>query len=319
MSSPTSQPVALVIGASRGIGRQIALDLARAGYAVVVAAKSYSPSPPSTTAPFPPDPNSPLSTVNTVAREITLAGGVALALPVDTTSQESITRLIDATIAHHSRLDALIYNSGAIWWAPVRATPTKRYQLLQRVNADGLYGAVQAALPHLEASPAGGRIVVVSPPIYSRFFRGKTAYAMGKVAMSVLVVGLGMDFEREGLVGKGVAVTGVWPAVSIESAATEQFVKRDPKFRENLRKATVFSDAVLGILRAPAGVVNGKLELDEDFLRREGGVTDFDKYSVVPGSKPRRIMPVELPDLSVREQDDEGDRFDSSKDRGAKL
>lgn len=72
-------------------------------------------------------------------------------------------------------------------------------------------------------------------------------------------------------------------------------------------------------MRAPAGKMNGKLELDEDFLRREVGVTDFDKYSVVPGSKPRRIMPVELPDLSVKEQDDEGDRHDSSKERGAKL
>lgn len=207
---------------------------------------------------------------------------------------------------------------------------------MQRVNADGLYGAVQAALPYLEAAPDGGRIVVVAPPIYSRFFRGKTAYAMGKVAMSVLVVGLGMDWEREGKVGRGMAVTGVWPASvsffwwwswwcglmkgqSIESAATEQFVKRDPGFKKDLRKATIFSDAVLGILRAPAGKVNGKLELDEDFLRREGGVTDFDKYSVMPGSKPRRIMPVELPDLSVKEQDDEGDRFDSSQERGAKL
>lgn len=99
MPPPTPQPVALVIGASRGIGRQIALDLALAGYAVVVAAKSYSPSPSPTTAPFPPDPNSPLSTVNTVAREITLTGGTALPLPVDTTSQESITRLIASTIA----------------------------------------------------------------------------------------------------------------------------------------------------------------------------------------------------------------------------
>jgi NAD(P)-dependent dehydrogenase (short-subunit alcohol dehydrogenase family) len=91
----------------------------------------------------------------------------------------------------------------------------KRFQLMQRVNVEGLYGAVQVALPHLKKrnKPGGGRIIVVSPPIYSRFFRGKTAYAVGKVGMSVLTKGLGMDFEREGLVEeKGMAVTSVWPA-----------------------------------------------------------------------------------------------------------
>ena len=87
----------------------------------------------------------------------------------------------------------------------------KRFQLMQRVNVEGLYGAVQEALPHLKQSPQGqGRIVVVCPPIYSRFFRGKTAYAMGKVGMSVLVKGLAMDFEREGL--RGMGVVGIWPA-----------------------------------------------------------------------------------------------------------
>ena len=73
------------------------------------------------------------------------------------------------------------------------------------------------------------------------------------------------------------------------------------------------------MIRAPASVVNGQLELDEDFLRRHAGVQDFSKYSVVPGSSPRRIMPAELPDLTVKEQADEGQRFDSAKDRGSKL
>ena len=54
----------------------------------------------------------------------------------------------------------------------------KRFQLMQRVNPEGLYGTVQAVLPHLKHH-GHGRIIVVSPPIYSRFFRGKTAYAMG--------------------------------------------------------------------------------------------------------------------------------------------
>ena len=103
-----------------------------------------------------------------------------------------------------------MYNSGAIYWASVANTPLKRFQLMQRVNPEGLYAVVQAALPHLKKSRQG-RIVVVSPPIYSRFFRGKTAYAMGKVGMSVLTKGLAMDFVREGL--DDMAITSIWPAV----------------------------------------------------------------------------------------------------------
>jgi NAD(P)-dependent dehydrogenase (short-subunit alcohol dehydrogenase family) len=91
-----SQPVALVVGASRGIGRQIALDLALNGYTVVVAAKSSAPIDPS--APFPPDPNSPASTITTVEREILNAGGNATAIPVDTTDITSIQNLITKTI-----------------------------------------------------------------------------------------------------------------------------------------------------------------------------------------------------------------------------
>ncbi len=80
---------------------------------------------------------------------------------------------------------------------------------MQRINPEGLYIAISTLLPVL---PAHGRIVVVCPPIYSRFFRGKPAYAMGKVGMSVLVKGLAMDWEREGRVSDGRAITGLWPA-----------------------------------------------------------------------------------------------------------
>ncbi|KAI0841537.1 short chain dehydrogenase family protein [Hypoxylon sp. FL0890] len=305
--------VALVVGASRGIGRQIAIDLAKNGYAVVVAAKSTSDA--QNVVPFPPDPNSPQSTISTVEREIIEAGGRATAIPVDVRDFASVQKLVDRTIETYSRLDVLIYNSGAIWWAPVENTPTKRFQLLQRVNPEGLYSAVQACLPHLKRHKHG-RIIVVSPPIYSRFFRGKTAYAMGKVGMSVLTKGLAMDFQRQGLTD--MAMTSLWPAVAIESAATRQLTDHNPNEACDLRKATIFSSAVLAILRAPASHVNGQLLLDEDFLRSEvgGGVTDFSRYAVVPGSNPRRIMPAVLPDLTVAEQDDEGKRMDSAKDRG---
>lgn len=94
---------------------------------------------------------------------------------------------------------------------------------------------------------------------------------------------------------------------AIQSAATNDEDAKD------LRKPTIYSDAILAMLRAPASVVNGLLALDEDFLRDHAGVTDFSKYSVIEGTVPRRIMPAQFPDLSVAEQHDEGKRMDSAK------
>ncbi|PKS12427.1 hypothetical protein jhhlp_000633 [Lomentospora prolificans] len=299
----TETPVALVVGASRGIGRQIAVDLAKHGYRVAVAAKSTSDA--SSTTPFPPDPNSSKSTINTVEREIREAGGEALAVPVDTRNYESIQEMLATVVGKYGRVDVIVYNSGAIWWSSVEKTPMKRFQLMQRVNIEGLYGTVQASLPYFAKNGWKGRLIVVSPPIYQRFFRGKTAYAMGKVGMSVLTKGLAMDWKREGK--NDMAITSIWPAVAIQSAATP-----DPEIQNDLRKATIFSDAILEMLRTPALEISGRLELDEDFLRSRG-FTDFSKYSLVPGTNPRRIMPEKLPDLTVAEEDDEGVRMDSTK------
>ena len=80
---------------------------------------------------------------------------------------------------------------------------------------------------------------------------------------------------------------------------------------------SIFSDAILAMIKAPAAEVNGLIDLDEDFLRKQG-VADFSKYSVVEGSTPRRIMPAEFPVLEVAEQDDEGRRTDSVKIRKAR-
>lgn len=102
---------------------------------------------------------------------------------------------------------------------------------------------------------------------------------------------------------------------AIESAATQK--NNAPP--EELRKATIFSDAVVAILRADPLDVNGRCLLDEDFLREHEGVTDFSGYALVPGSNPRRIMPAILPDLTVAEQDDEGNRMDSAALRKSKL
>ncbi|KAF7193112.1 Hydroxysteroid dehydrogenase-like protein 2 [Pseudocercospora fuligena] len=339
--SHSSKPVALVIGASRGIGRQVAIDLAKNGYRVIVSAKTTSNA--SECNPFPPDPNSFKSTISTVAREITeIYGGEAEAIPCDVRFYEQIQELVKKGVSKFGgRLDVVVYNSGAIWWSSVEGTDFKRFQLMQRINPEGLYGTVQAALPYLYKSTDGGkgrgRIVVVSPPIYSRFVKGKAAYAMvclfgvfmrdflvlmsfvqGKFGMSALTMGLAVDWEREGRTG--LAIASLWPAVAIESAATQNARSYPPQEgRKQLRKPEIFSDAILAIINAPAKDVNGKTLLDEDFLREHEGVTDFSKYALVPGTTPRRIMPMKMPDLSVAEQDDEGVRKDSAAERTNKL
>ncbi|GAB7358359.1 hypothetical protein MBLNU230_g2430t1 [Neophaeotheca triangularis] len=315
---PSSKPVALVVGASRGIGRQVAISLAANGYAVVVAAKSTSDA--SACSPFPPDPNSSASTISTVAREIKEAGGEAKAIPVDVRDFANVQALVSQVSETYGRLDVLVYNSGAIWWSSVENTPMKRFQLMQRVNPEGLYGCIQACLPHFYAntvetgdSKGRGRVIVVSPPVYSRFFRGKTAYAVGKVGMSVLTMGLAMDWQREGR--DEMAINSIWPASAIESAATQ-----NPQTdRSELRTAAIFSDAILAMLKASPSDVSGHCFLDEDFLRSQEGVTDFTKYALVPGTTPRRIMPATFPDLRVAEQNDEGNRMDSTEMRKSKL
>jgi len=110
---------------------------------------------------------------------------------------------------------------------------------MQRVNTEGLYATVQAALPHLKQDKRG-RIIVVSPPIYSRFFRGKTAYAMGKVAMSVLTKGLAMDFERQGLTD--MAITSIWPAVVSFSFSRAENANSVCKFRCLNFRICLFAD-----------------------------------------------------------------------------
>ena len=298
--------VVVVIGASRGIGRRIAMTLAENGYNTVVAAKSSSPNAPTK---FPPDPNSSESTIDTVVREISEAGGKAFARQVDVRSPDSVAALFLWTLSKLGHIDAVIYNPGAIFWASVVETPVKRYQLMHEVNTLGLYSTVQAILPHFYAR-GKGRLVIVSPPIYSRFPRGKAAYAMTKFAMTTLMIGLYHDFKRQkAATGFDGACCSIWPAAAIVSAATE-FTR--PGSKVELRKPEIFADAILAILQErDTTKVSGKAWLDEDWLRELKGIEDFDGYAVTPGTKVRRIMPQKLPSLEVEEEDDEGERMNS--------
>ena len=199
--------VAIVTGASRGIGRECALALARRGCHIVIAAKSTEPQP---TLP---------GSIYTVAAEVEALGVQALPCVVDLRDEASSQACVDATVARFGRVDVLINNASALWWQDIVDTPLKKYDLITSINARGSFAITQACMPHMLAS-GFGRVITMSPPIVTdmRAYAGKTAYYMSKFGMTMVALGAAAEGE-----GKGVTGNSLWPATVIESLASLNF------------------------------------------------------------------------------------------------
>lgn len=268
---PLQGRVALITGASRGIGREIALVLATAGCSIAVAAKSVSATP-----------NLP-GTIHSVADEIRALGVSALPIQVDVRDDAAVKRMVEQVVARFGRLDYLICNSGALWWRDVEHTPMNRYDLVNGVNARGVFCCVREALPVMKAQ-GFGRIVVMSPPVDLRLLQGKVAYCISKFGMTMIAMGVAKEVR-----GSGVAINALWPCTLIESFATKNFRMKEKK---EWRKASILADCVLELVQEPENV-SGLALIDEDYLRSKG-VTDFDKYRCVEGYEPRKVWPPEV-------------------------
>ena len=175
----------MVIGASRGIGKTICLALAKAGYNIGVSSRTTEH-----TAKSP-------GTIFTTAKEIEHLGLHAIPIKCNVRNAEDINNAVETCISHFGSLDAVIYNAGAILWNKVIDTSIKRFDLMLDVNIKGAYALTQAVLPSFLKN-RHGKIIMVSPPIYSRFFTGKTPYAISKIGMSILVQGLSTELCRTG-------------------------------------------------------------------------------------------------------------------------
>lgn len=269
MSRPLVGKVALITGSSRGIGRDVALTLARAGCDIVVAAKS-------TTA----KPNLP-GTIYTVAEEVRKLGVKALPVQCDVRNDENVKGMVNKTIEAFGRIDFLICNSGALWWTDVEHTPMERYDLVHQVNSRGVFCCVREVLPHMKRQRFG-RIVVMSPPVDLNWIKGKVAYTISKYGMTLIAMGVAKEVE-----GTGIGINALWPATLIESFATKNFKMSE---RSQWRKASILSDCVLKMVQEPPQILSGQALIDEDYLRSRG-VTDFAKYRCVEDVEPNKAWP----------------------------
>ena len=248
-----------ITGASRGIGKAIALRAARDGANVVVASK--------TTAPHPKLPG----TIYTAAEEIEAAGGHALAVPTDIRDEADVDRAVQQAVETFGGIDILVNNASAISLTGTVDTPMKRFDLMHQVNTRGTFLCTQKCVPYLHRS-VNPHVLNISPPLNldRRWFAPHLAYTIAKYGMSLCVLGMAEEFRAD-----GIACNALWPRTAIATAAIA-YIAGLERLRWT-RQPDIMADAAHAILTREARACTGNFFIDDEVLR-EAGVTDFSMY-----------------------------------------
>jgi NAD(P)-dependent dehydrogenase (short-subunit alcohol dehydrogenase family) len=260
--------VAIVTGASRGIGKALALELASRGTAVVVAAKTMES-----------DDRLPGSVPDTVG-EIEASGGRALGLRCDVRDEEDLKDLVDGTLERFGRVDILVNNAGAMWIQPVEGTPAKRFDLMTSINFRAPFLLAHQCIPDMRRR-GWGHIINMSPPLDADVLEhvgGKVAYMASKLNATLLTFGLAREVE-----GDGIACNSIWPRTLIRTAATQNLGIGSP---EDCRTEEIVVDATMAVLEQDPSELSGNALVDDEILRRYKGVEELSRYRAVPEREP---------------------------------
>jgi citronellol/citronellal dehydrogenase len=263
----------VITGASRGIGRSIALKAAADGANIVIASKTSDPHP------------KLAGTIHTVAAEVVAAGGKALPLMIDVRFEDQVEKMVAEAVAAFGGIDVLVNNAGAISLTDLASTPVKRFDLMMGINARAVFLCAQKCLPWLEKSK-NAHILSLSPPVTlkPKWLAGHAAYTLSKYGMTLLTIGLAEELRE-----KNIAVNALWPRTIIATAAIDMLMGDEGA--KQSRSPDIMADAAHAILTTEGCALTGQALIDEELLRTRG-VTDFAKYAMVPGVEP-------LPDLYV--------------------
>ncbi len=254
-----------ITGASRGIGKAIALRAAVDGANIVVAAKTERAHP-----------KLP-GTIHTAAEEIEATGGRALAVATDIRDAAQITAAVERAAETFGGIDILVNNASAIFLAGTAETPVKRFDLMHQVNARGTFLTTQACLPYLRSS-ASPHVLNISPPLHlaPKWFAPHVAYTISKYGMSLCALGMAEEFRE-----LGIGVNCLWPKTAIATAAVINLLGGESA-AARCRTPEIMADAAYEVLTRDPRTATGNFFVDEDVLR-EAGESDFSRYSVTPG------------------------------------
>lgn len=256
----------IITGASRGIGKAIALKLAGEGANIVIASKSVEENPRLG------------GTIFSAAKEIELAGGKALPIQCDIRYEDQIQLVADKTIETFGGIDILINNASAINLSTTELTEPKRFDLMFDINVRGTFMMCKACIPHLKKS-SNAHILNLSPPLNfdMKWFSNHLAYTISKYNMTLIALGLAAELKPF-----TIAANTLWPRTTIATAAVNNLLG-GKMIMDKSRTTDIIADAAWYILSKPAASFTGNTFIDEAVLAAEG-ITDLSSYSVVPGS-----------------------------------
>ena len=259
-----SNKTAFITGSSRGIGKAIALKLAKNGFNIVVAAKTAKPHPKLD------------GTIFTAAEEIEKIGVKALPIVVDIRDEEMVNEAVNKTVKEFGGIDVLVNNASAIGLTPTEKTSMKRYDLMHDINVRGTFMVSKTCIPHLK-NAENPHILTLSPPLNldPSWFGAHLAYTMSKFGMSMTVLG-----QSNELKSKGIAANALWPKTTIATAAVKNLLGGDALIQAS-RTTEIMADAAFEIIKENSKECTGNFFIDEDLLRNKG-ITDFKKYAVNP-------------------------------------
>jgi NAD(P)-dependent dehydrogenase (short-subunit alcohol dehydrogenase family) len=173
--------VAIVSGASRGIGRDIAIGLAEAGASVAVAGRSV------TEGRLP-------GTIHSVTSTIQNQGGRAIAVYCDLTAEETVDQAVATTAEAFGHINILVANAATIWLPPTLETPLKRWELTLRVNLTGTFLVTKAVLPHILKAGTGSLIAITTTGAQQTEL-GSNAYWTSKAGIERYYLGLASELR----------------------------------------------------------------------------------------------------------------------------
>jgi citronellol/citronellal dehydrogenase len=203
MSKQLEGRVAIVTGASRGIGKEIAVLFGREGAKVVVSARTEHKGE-----------HELEGSIDETVAQIKAEGGEAMAVRCDVSRVEEIERLVQTTREAYGPADVLVNNAALTYFIPIKEFPLRRWQKMLEVDLTAPFLTIQAVLPDMLAAGRGHIINISSRaaihpegPPYAMGGHGGTTYGVVKAGLERLTTGLAHE-----LYGKGIAVNVISPS-----------------------------------------------------------------------------------------------------------